>query len=60
MRFLDRITILSFAIGAYALIIALQNLEENREQNKDSRKILDKLDEHLNTQDKLLERRLNV
>ena len=54
MKFLDRITILSFAIGAYALIIALQNLEENREQSEDSRKILDRLDDHLKQQDEHL------
>ena len=61
MKFLDRITILSFVIGLYALYIALENLEENREQNKELKDILDYLeihlqdqDEHLHNQDKLL------
>ena len=33
INFLDFITILSFCVGVYALEIALENLEENREQN---------------------------
>lgn len=62
MKFLDRITILSFLTGLYALYIALENLEENREQNTDLREILHYLenhlqaqDEHLASQDRLLE-----
>ena len=51
MRFLDKLTILSFLIGVYALFIALQNLEENRLQTDDTQKILDDLENHLKTQD---------
>lgn len=51
MKFLDKITILSFMIGLYALFIALQNLEENRLQTDDTQKILDDLENHLRTQD---------
>lgn len=63
MRFLDKITILSFLIGLYALYIALENLEENREQNDDLKEILDYLeihlqdqDNHLHSQDELLKK----
>ena len=62
MKFLDWITLLSFGIGIYALYIALENLEENREQNVDLKEILNYLeyhlqdqDNHLHKQDKLLE-----
>ena len=62
MKFLDKITLLSFLIGIYALYIALENLEENREQNDELTNILDYLenhlqdqDNHLHKQDKLLE-----
>lgn len=51
MKFLDKITIISFVIGLYALYIALQNLEENRLQTEDTQKILDDLENHLRTQD---------
>jgi hypothetical protein len=51
MKFLDKITILSFVIGLYALYITLENLEENREQNDDLVKILDYLEVHLQDQD---------
>lgn len=53
--FLDFITILSFLIGFYAILIALQNLEENREQTLDTKEVLEKLDGHLHEQDKHLE-----
>lgn len=54
--FLDFITLLSFLIGFYAVLIALENLEENREQTLDTKEVLYKLDKHLNEQDKLLGR----
>ena len=54
--FLDFLTILSFLIGFYALLIALQNLEENRIQTEDTKEVLYKLDGHLQEQDKLLGR----
>lgn len=61
LRMLDWITLISFGIGLYALYIALANLEENREQNDELKKILDYLeihlqdqDNHLHQQDKLL------
>lgn len=53
--FLDFITILSFAVGVYALEIALQNLEENRLQTLDTKEVLNKLNEHLHEQDRHLE-----
>lgn len=53
--FLDFLTILSFLIGFYALLIALQNLEENREQTDDTKEVLEKLDGHLHEQDRHLE-----
>ena len=52
--FLDFLTILSFLISFYALLIALQNLEENREQTLATEEVLYKVDGHLNEQDKLL------
>ena len=54
IRILDIITIVSFGIGIYALYIALENLEENREQNIDLTNILNYLDNHLASQDELL------
>ena len=54
--FLDMITLLSFLIGVYALVIALQNLEENRVQTDDTKQVLFKLNEHLHEQDKHLEK----
>lgn len=54
MKFLDRITIVSFLVGLYALYIALENLEENREQNGELMEILDYLENHLQSQDEHL------
>ena len=54
-NFLDRITIISFLVGLYALYIALENLEENRDQNSELKQILDYLDTHLASQDEHLE-----
>ncbi len=53
-RFLDVITLASFFIGAYALYIALENLEENRKQNDELKEILHYLEYHLQDQDKHL------
>lgn len=62
LKMLDWVTLLSFGIGLYALYIALENLEENRDQNDELKQILDYLevhlqdqDNHLHKQDKLLE-----
>lgn len=52
--FLDFITLLSFLIGFYAILIALENLEENREQTLDTKEVLNKLDNHLAKQDEWL------
>lgn len=52
--FLDVITILSFVIGLYALYIALDNLDENRDQNNELKKVLSYLDNHLHSQDEHL------
>lgn len=61
-KLLDWITLISFGIGLYALYIALENLDENREQNGELKEILDYLenhlqdqDEHLASQDRILE-----
>ena len=61
-KMLDWITLISFGIGLYALYIALENLDENREQNDELKQILHYLevhlqdqDEHLASQDELIE-----
>lgn len=61
-KMLDWITLISFGIGLYALYIALENLDENRQQNDELKQILHYLeghlqdqDEHLASQDKILE-----
>ena len=51
MKFLDKITIISFLVGVYALYIALENLDENRQQNDELTSILDYLESHLQDQD---------
>ena len=51
LNFLDIITILSFCVGVYALYIALDNLQENREQNEELKEVLDYLENHLQDQD---------
>jgi len=55
MKLLDRITILSFLVGVYALYIALENLEENRDQNDELKQILGYLENHLQDQDNHLQ-----
>lgn len=61
IKILDWITLISFGVGIYALYIALENLDENRQQNDELKKILEYLeihlqdqDNHLHKQDKLL------
>ena len=61
-KMLDWITLISFGIGLYALYIALENLDENREQNDELKQILHYVevhlqdqDNHLANQDKILE-----
>ena len=61
LKLLDWITLISFGVGIYALYIALENLDENRQQNDELKQILDYLeihlqdqDNHLHEQDKLL------
>ena len=61
-KMLDWITLISFGVGLYALYIALENLDENREQNDELKQILHYLevhlqdqDEHLASQDRVLE-----
>ena len=53
LSFLDLLTILSFVVGVYALELAMQNLQENRLQSKDSEEILHQLEVHLKNQDSL-------
>ena len=55
LTFLDFITILSFAVGVYALDIALENLKENEWQNNELKQILHYLEVHLQDQDNHLE-----
>ena len=54
LKLLDWITIISFIVGLYALQIALDNLEENRQQEKELKEILHYLDTHLREQDEHL------
>ena len=54
LKLLDWITLISFGVGLYALYIALENLQENRDQNDELKKILDYLDNHLHDQDEHL------
>ena len=54
LSFLDWITLLSFGVGLYALYVALENLQENRDQESDLKSILDYLENHLQNQDELL------
>ena len=51
LRMLDWITIISFGVGIYALYIALQNLDENRDQNDELKQILHYVEQHLQDQD---------
>ena len=53
-NFLDFLTLVSFIVGFYALLIAIENLDENRIQTEDTKEVLYKLDNHLHEQDKLL------
>ena len=62
LSFLDWITLIAFGVGLYSLYIALENLEENRDQNDELKQILHYLevhlqdqDEHLASQDRVLE-----
>lgn len=50
-RFLDWITLISFGVGIYSLYVALENLVENEEQNKELKEILHYLEVHLQDQD---------
>lgn len=60
LGFLDFITLLSFVIGVYAFIIAIQNLDENRIQTEDTKDVLRKLNEHLHHQDCILNEQTEV
>ena len=51
---LDWITLISFGVGIYALYIALENLDENRQQNDELKQILHYLEQHLQDQDEHL------
>ena len=50
-RFLNWITLISFGVGIYSLYVALENLVENEEQNKELKEILHYLEVHLQDQD---------
>lgn len=60
MNFLDKITLLSFFIGIYALYIGLENLKENRKQNASQQDLLNYLEYHLQSQDRLLEKVVRI
>ena len=51
LNFLDLITLVAFGVGIYSLYIALENLQENREQNDELKQILHYLEIHLQDQD---------
>lgn len=51
---LDLITIISFFVGMYALMIGIQNLDENRDQNDSQEALLKYLEKHLGSQDEHL------
>ena len=51
LNFLDLITLIAFGVGIYSLYIALENLQENREQNDELKQILHYLEIHLQDQD---------
>ena len=66
MKLLDKLTIVSFLVGLYALYIWLENLKENREQSSSQQDLLNYLeshlqnqDEHLHAQDELLRKVVN-
>ena len=48
---INLVNIVSFGVGLYALYIALENLEENRQQNDELKQILSYLENHLQDQD---------
>lgn len=48
------LTILGAFVGIVALGLGLENLEENREQNKGQQRLLEYLEEHLKNQDEHL------
>ena len=49
------VSLFSFIVGLYALDIAIENLIENEEQNKELKDILHYLEVHLQNQDEHLE-----
>ena len=51
MNLLDWITLIAFGVGLYSLYIALENLQENRDQNDELKQILNYLEVHLQDQD---------
>ena len=53
-KLINLVNIIAFGIGLYALYIALENLDENRDQNDELKQILHYLEEHLQDQDKHL------
>lgn len=53
--FLDLLTIISFMVSLYALELGVENLNENRQQSKDSQEILNQLEHHLRSQDNLFD-----
>ena len=52
---MSKFDILTLALTLYALLIGLENLEENREQSESQQELLVYLEEHLKAQDKRIE-----
>lgn len=50
-RLINLVNVIAFGVGLYALYIALENLDENRDQNDELKQILHYLEQHLQDQD---------
>lgn len=51
LKMLDWVNLIALGVGLYALYIALENLEENRDQNDELKQILHYVEGHLQDQD---------
>ena len=54
-NFINRVNVLSFGVGIYALYISLENLKLNDSQSNELKQILLYLEQHLQDQDNHLE-----
>lgn len=53
-KYIYFLTIFSALIGTYALILGIENFEENRKQNASQEKLIRYLEKHLKKQDEHL------